>query len=386
LFTKLGQPAVIGEVLGGILIGPTLFGGVLSDTLFPTDIRPFLSALANLGVALFMFIVGLEFDRRLLKGKLRVAAGVSIGSIVVPLSLGTLLAWYLLDNHPADNTLGFVLFVGVAMSVTAFPVLARILTDRNLHRTTIGGLALASAAVDDVLAWSLLAGVVAMVSGVAPWQLALTIPYLVLMFAVVRPLLRRLATTHTLSRTGFAVVLVGVLLSSAATEWVGLHFIFGAFLFGVVMPADAILRVDILGRVEHLSVTFLLPVFFVVAGLKVNLSSLDATGFGELALILLVAVGGKFIGAFGAARLQGVSVRHSLALGTLMNTRGLTELVVLTVGLQLGVLDGQLYSLMVVMALVTTGMAGPLLQLLYPRDRVVEDHLAEPVRQPARAG
>jgi Kef-type K+ transport system membrane component KefB len=269
-------------------------------------------------------------------------------------------------------------------------VLARILTDRNMHRTTVGALALASAAIGDVSAWSVLAVVVAMVSGAVHWQLLLAVPYLLVMFTVVRPLLRRLAAAHdadtSLSRTSFAVVLIGVLASGGLTEFFGLHFIFGAFLFGVVMPRSSLLREDILGPIEQLSVTFLLPVYFVVAGLAVNLSGIGMSGMVELALILLVAISGKFLGAFTGARLQGVPATSAAVLGTLMNTRGLTELVILTVGLQLGVLDGRLYSLMVVMALVTTAMAGPLLQLLYSRFALDEGDVVTPARRRDRAG
>ncbi|MFL6144606.1 MAG: cation:proton antiporter [Labedaea sp.] len=366
LATRLGQPAVIGEVLGGILLGPTLLHGTVARTLLPAEVRPYLAALANLGVALFMFIVGMELDRGLIKGRFRVAVSVSAGSIVLPLGMGMLLALYLAPRHPTGDRLGFVLFMGAALSVTAFPVLARILIDRNMHRSMLGSLALASAAIGDVLAWSLLAVVVAMVSGVMHWQLLFAVPFLLVMFLLVRPLLRRVLGAGTLTRTGFVVVLVGLLASGALTEWFGLHFIFGAFLFGVVMPHDnPVLRAEILAPLEQLSVTLLLPVYFVVAGTQVNLSAIGFAGIGELGLILLAAIAGKFVGAFAGARAQRVPPRDAAILGTLMNTRGLTELVILTVGLQLAVLDTQLYSLMVVMALVTTAMAGPLLGLLH---------------------
>jgi Kef-type K+ transport system membrane component KefB len=378
LATRLRQPAVIGEVFGAVLLGPTLVPAVVLGTLFPADVRPYLSALANLGVALFMFVVGLELDQGLVSGKLRVALCVSAGSIILPLGMGMLLAVYLFQYHPAGDRLGFVLFMGSAMAVTAFPVLARILTDRGLHRSAVGGLALASAAVGDVLAWSLLAIVVAMVSGAVQWQLLLIVPYLLVMFLFVRPMLRRrLGGEHGSPRGTFAVVLVGLLVSGALTEWFGLHFIFGAFLFGVVMPRDTMVRETVLAPVEQISMTLLLPVYFVMAGLKVDLSGIDVTGLGELGLILLVAVSSKFLGAYAGARLQGVPPRSSAALGTLMNTRGLTELVILTVGLQLGVLDTRLYSLMVVMALVTTAMAGPLLHFLNPTEAPTE-RLARP--------
>jgi Kef-type K+ transport system membrane component KefB len=381
LATRLGQPAVIGEVLGGILFGPTLFGGSLTHLLFPADVRPFLAALANIGVALFMFVIGLELDQRVVRGRLRAAFAVSFGSTLLPLGLGMLLALYLMDRHPTANKVGFVLFMGAAMAVTAFPVLSRILTDRRLDRTVFGGLALASAAMADVLAWSLLAVVVAVVNGTMHWQLALAAPYLLAMFTVVRPLLRRLAAARgRLSRSSFAVVLIGLLASGAATEWMGLHFIFGAFLFGVVMPREDSLRAAVLAPLEQFSVTFLLPVYFVVAGLQVNLPAIGGGGVAELGLVLVVAVAGKFLGAFVGARAAGEEARMAAAVGILMNTRGLTELVILTIGLQLGVLDTTLYSLMVVMALVTTAMTGPLLRLTgYAPAPTADEHRFIPV-------
>ncbi|WP_267881208.1 cation:proton antiporter [Streptomyces xylophagus] len=254
------------------------------------------------------------------------------------------------------------------MSVTAFPVPARILTDRGMARSPLGVVALACACVDDVLAWSLLEGVVA-VSGSAghgQWRILLTVPCVLGMFFVVRPLLRRFVARRralTLTPAVFAGGVVGLLLSAAATEWVGLHYIFGAFLWGAVLPRTGgeRLRAEVNERLGELSATLLLPVFFLVAGLQVDLSGLNAGELGTLGLILLVAVGGKFTGAFTAARLNRMPVRQSAALATLLNTRGLTELIVLNVGLQLGFLGRDLYSLMVVMAVVTTAMAGPLL-------------------------
>lgn len=396
LARRLGQPAVIGEIVGGILLGPTLFGGAITSALFPADIRPSLTHLADIGVVVFMFLVGLELDRNLLRGQGRIAASVSLSAIVLPFGLGALLALHFLDSRPTGNTLAFVLFLGTAMSVTAFPVLARILTDKGLIRTPIGGLALAVAAVDDVIAWSMLAVVVALATvGSNPWLVLLVLPYAAAMLFVVRPLLARLAVRAT-GRVAGAVVLVavagGLVLSSKITDVIGLHLIFGAFLFGVVMPrqgADA-LRTHALPWVERVCSLLLLPVFFMVAGLKVNLATLDGAAIGGLALILLVAIGGKFIGAFASARLNGVRPRHSAVLATLINTRGLTELIVLTVGLQLGVLDGELYSLMVVMALVTTAMTGVLLRFIYPEERMRRDMAsyddAVPLRRASAGG
>jgi Kef-type K+ transport system membrane component KefB len=265
------------------------------------------------------------------------------------------------------------------MSVTAFPVLARILTDRGMDRTVLGGLALTCAAVDDALAWSMLAVVVAVSGGGGghQWRMLLLLPYLVLMFYAVRPLLRRGFSGERLTKGRLAAVLVMVLMSGAVTEWIGLHFIFGAFLAGVVMPREiaAAARKEIVDNLGGLTSVLLLPVFFIVAGSAVDLSAVDANGLGELGLIMLAAVSGKFLGAFAGARLNAVPTRQSAALATLMNTRGLTELVILNVGLQLGFLDGPLYSLMVVMAVVTTAMTGPLLRLIYPRRYLEADRM-----------
>jgi Kef-type K+ transport system membrane component KefB len=379
---RLGQPPVIGEIIAGILLGPTLFDGKITATLFPMTLRQPLSALANLGVVMFMFAVGYLLDLRLIRGRERVAASVSVSSIILPLSLGVGLGVWLASRHHVHHVLPFALFVGTAMSVTAFPVLARILTDRGMHRTRIGGTALASAAIDDVLAWSLLAVVAAIAgAGGQPLRLLLAPVYAGVMFGLVRPLLRQLADVYQrrgrLTPNVLVATLAGLLLSSYATDWMGVKYIFGAFLFGVVMPregaAAAVLREEILNRLEQVSVLVLLPVFFVVSGLSVNLSSVGLSGLVELCLILLVAVVGKFAGAFAGARLAGVPGRPAGVLATLMNTRGLTGIVILSVGLQLHILDQSLYSLMIVMAIVTTVMAGPLLHFLYPGRFLVRD-------------
>ncbi len=377
---RLGQPPVIGEIIAGVLVGPSLFGTAITGRLFPSAVLPALSGLANVGLVLFMFIIGYELDHSSVRGKERVAASVSVGSIILPFGLGAALAVRLAPHHGVTRVLPFALFMGAAMAVTAFPVLARILTDRGMHRIELGGLALASAAVDDVVAWSLLAVVVLIGKGATDqWHLFFAIPYLVVMFTVVRPLLRRLVAARDragrLTPNILAVILAGLLLSCYATEWLGVHVIFGAFLFGAVMPraGGEALRHEILERLEQVSILLLLPVFFVISGMKVNLSTLNLRGVVELGMILAVAVVGKFVGAYLGARLQGIPIRKAGALATLMNTRGLTEIVILTVGLQLHILDDQLFSMMVVMALVTTMMAGPLLGLIYPKARVERD-------------
>ncbi|PZS28372.1 MAG: cation/H(+) antiporter [Pseudonocardiales bacterium] len=380
---RFGQPPVLGEILAGILLGPTLFSGAITRHLFPMELRPPLVAVASLGLVLFMFIVGYELDGALIKGRERIAVSVSLGSIAVPVVAGFLLGVWLAHRHHVHRVVPFALFVGAAMSVTAFPVLARILTDRGMHRTRIGGLAIASAAVDDIVAWSLLAVVVTIASdhGSDQWHILLSPVYLAVMVFVVRPLMKQVAQAYRrqqrLTPDLLAIVLVGLLLSGCATEWMGVHFIFGAFIFGAVMPrADAEpLRQSILERLEQISVLLLLPVFFVVAGLAVDLSKIDFRAIVELLAILAVAIGGKFLGAYLGAQSAGVSGRQAGVLATLMNTRGLTEIVILTVGLQLRVLDTSLFSLMVLMALVTTAMTGPLLRVIYPPRLVERDIL-----------
>ncbi|MEU1463088.1 cation:proton antiporter [Streptomyces sp. NPDC005727] len=368
---RLGQPPVVGEILAGVLMGPTLFGASVTDHLVPADVRPLLGALANIGVAVFMFVVGLELEHRFLRGRVRITLGAALGSTLVPFALGIPLAFFLLRNHPAQQHAAFVVFIGLSVSVTAFPVLARILVGRGMSRLAIGGLALATAAVVDVFAWSALAGVQAVVAGADDyWQVSLLIPFMLLLLAV-RPLLRRFLVhggSGTLTPTGMAGVMAGIFLSGVATEMMGLHYIFGAFLFGALMPREGTqaLREEIHERTGEIT-SLLLPVYFVVAGLKVDLRGLGLEGLTELAAVLFVAVAGKFGGTYFGARSQGLPAESSGTLAALMNTRGLTELVVLGVGLELGLLDAQLYSMMVVMALVTTAMTGPMLNFIRAR-------------------
>jgi Kef-type K+ transport system membrane component KefB len=387
----VGQPPVVGEILAGILLGPTFFHGTITKALFPPSLISPLTALADIGLVLFMFVVGYEVDLRLIRGRERVAAGVSTGSVILPLALGSALGVWLAHRNHIPHVSTFALFIGTAMAATAFPVLARILTDRGLHRTRIGGIALASAAIADVLAWTLLAAVVALAGSSAQWKVLLAIPYAVVMFAVVRPLLRRLSQFYLkagrLTPNILATVLAGLLLSSYATQWMGLHFIFGAFLFGVVMPRENVLglREEILGRLEQISVVVLLPIYFVVSGLNINLSTIGRSGLVDLVAILVVAIGGKLAGAYLGAQFTGVRGRNAGVLATLMNTRGLTELVILGVGLQLHILTKPLYALMVVMALVTTAMSGPLLKIIYP-DRIMQRDLAAADRAQLASG
>lgn len=385
---KLGQPPVIGEIVAGILLGPSLLGVDFSTDLFPLELRPPLTAVADVGLVLFMFIIGYELDRELMRGREKVAATVSLGSMILPLIGGFLVGLWLSGRHDhAGGSAAFALFVGAAMSVTAFPVLARILSDRGMHRTRLGGLAIASAAVDDIAAWSLLAVVVTVAGshGEPQWHILLSPAYLLVMVLLVRPLMTyvnsRYRQADRLTPDLLGVILVLLLLSAASTEWLGVHFIFGAFIMGAVMPRKdgESLRHSILERLEQLSVLLLLPVFFIIAGLKVDLRTIDFQAVIELLAILAVAIGGKFLGAYLGAKSAGIDDRQAGALATLMNTRGLTEIIILTVGSEIGVLDQSLFSLMILMALITTVMTGPLLSFIYPA-RLIDRDIADAER------
>jgi Kef-type K+ transport system membrane component KefB len=392
LVAKIGIPPVVGEIAAGVLLGPSLLGMELSGDIFPVDQRGFLDILARMGLVLFMFVVGLELDVSLVKGRGKVAGSVSVCSIVLPFTLGIGLAkiFVEVDATSALKPDGadfwpFALFMGAAMSITAFPVLARILTDRRMHRTETGGLALACAATDDIIAWTLLAVVLA-ISGVdashghlPSWGIYLAIPFVLVAIFVVRPALTGLTTAYRkageLTPTILSVVLVGMLLFSATTEVIGIHYIFGAFLFGAIIPHEnaAALRHEILVRLEQISVLLLLPVFFLLSGLKVNIQGLGSEHILPLIGILAVAIIGKFVGAYVGATLQKVPHWQASSLGLLMNTRGLTELIILNVGLEKGLLSEDLFTMMVIMALVTTVMTGPLLGFTYPQRRVARD-------------
>jgi Kef-type K+ transport system membrane component KefB len=368
---RIGQPAVVGEITAGILLGPTVLAPEVSHWLFSSATHQSLNGLADLGLALFMFITGYELDHAIARGMRRMATTISLGATALPFGLGVAIAFWLAPRHHVGHVVPFVLFMGAAMSVTAFPVLARILSDRGMQRTGLGILALSSAAIADVGAWCVLALVTALsgISGHSSWHAWLVLPYIVFLWVAVRPLLRRLLelAARRGAKGGLVVMTVaGLLLSSTFTEAIGIHFIFGAFAFGVIMPrgssANEMLQ-PVLDGLGQIGTVLLLPVYFVVAGFNINLSRIGVSGLVELGVIMLVAMAGKGLGTVAAARLLRRPPRESVALAALMNTRGLTEIVILMVGLQAGILDTRLFSLMVLMAVVTTAAAAPVLRI-----------------------
>jgi Kef-type K+ transport system membrane component KefB len=362
----LGQPPVLGEIVAGILMGPTLLNGAVARDLFPTGVRPSLGALSDVGLVVFMFVVGLEFDHERVRGCGRVATSIAAGALLLPFGLGCLLALDLVAREHPAHRLAFVLFLGVALSITAFPVLARILADRGMTASLLGAIALSAAAICDLAAWTMLAVVQAIAGGTGKhWLVVLVLPYGIVLRYGLRRLSGRLAALAQHSGALLALILAGLLGSAALTQALGLHFVFGAFLFGLALPREGTeeLRARLLERTTG-ATTLLMPVYFVVAGFNVDLTRINGAAIGELALILATAIVGKFLGAFVGARSQGLRNRQSAVLATLMNTRGLTELIVLSVGLQAGLISQKLYTLLVVTAVVTTAMTGPLLRWL----------------------
>lgn len=390
-FRRIKQPLVIGEIVAGIMLGPSLFGLLAPDlaaTLFPPSTISYLGVLSQIGLIFFMFLIGLELDPKYLKNQLDVAILTSHVSILVPFSLGTLLSLllYPMVSNAGVSFTAFALFLGAAMSITAFPVLARILTENNLQNTRLGTLALTCAAVDDVTAWCLLALAIAVTRtnsmlAAVPTILEAAL-YTTLMVTVVQQFLRRLSTHYDragrLSQFTLATIYMGVVVSALITELIGIHLIFGAFLLGAVMPKHAGLTRELAQKTEDFVLTFLLPIFFAYSGLRTQIGLLNSPILWLLcASVLLVAIGGKYFGTYVAARFCRIEHREASALGWLMNTRGLTELIVLNIGLSLNVISPLLFTMLVIMALVTTFMTSPLLEWTYPQQKILED-IVEP--------
>lgn len=380
-FRWINQPLVIGEIVAGIMLGPSLFGLVapgLSATLFPPETVPFLNVLSQVGLIFFMFLIGLELNPKYLSGNLEIAVLTSHVSILVPFSLGTLLALllYPLISNASVSFTAFALFLGAAMSITAFPVLARIITENNLQGTRLGTLALTCAAVDDVTAWCVLAVAIAVartgsIAGAFP-TIVESLIYIGVMVTLGQNFLSRLATyyrrTGRLNQLVLALIYAGVVASALITELIGIHLIFGAFLLGAIMPKNAGLVRELALKTEDFVLIFLLPVFFAYSGLRTQIGLLNSPELWLLCgLVLIVAIAGKYLGTYVAARVSGINKREASALGWLMNTRGLTELIVLNIGLELGVISPLLFTMLVIMALVTTFMTSPLLEWTYPK-------------------
>jgi Kef-type K+ transport system membrane component KefB len=401
LFTRCGQTAVIGEMVAGILLGPSLFG-LLAPNAFQFIFAPSsleaLRLLSQIGVCLFLFTVGMELDVSEVRHKAQTAVVVSHSSIVIPYFLGVALALFLYSQlaQPGASFLAFALFMGISMSITAFPVLVRILQDRGIFKTSLGSTATACAAVDDVTAWCVLAFVVAIaratsVSGAA-FNLGLVLVFIALMLFVVKPKLPIWLGYQALERPNpsksvLAVIFMVVIFSALTTELIGIHALFGAFLAGIVMPTAAGFRDKLVIRVENLSAVLLLPVFFAFTGLRTQVGLLtDPQDWLICLIIIAVATAGKLGGSAVAARLTGMNWRESLQLGALMNTRGLMELIALNIGYDMGILSQRIFTMLVIMALVTTVMTGPLVTLFGKArkvSRVVNERRRNDHEQPA---
>jgi Kef-type K+ transport system membrane component KefB len=378
LFLFLQQPPVIGEVVAGILLGPSFLGHLapeVSTYLLPPAVAPFLAVIAQLGIIFYMFMVGLELNVGVLRERAHATIAISHASITAPFLLGSLLAIGLYPRLSSSDVpfTNFALFLGVAMSITAFPVLARILTDQRMSTTDIGVIALTCAATDDVTAWCLLAFVVGVTQaqvGGALLVTGLTLTYVAFMFVIVQPLIKQ-CLPHSdegpFPQRFIPVVFIALFLSALTTEYIGVHAIFGAFLLGAVIPHDSPLSCAFTEKLEDLVTVVLLPAFFAFTGMRTQIGLVAGVEqWFVCGMIILVATIGKFGGSLAAARLTGLSWRYSAALGVLMNTRGLMELIVLNIGLDLGIISPTLFAMMVIMALVTTLATTPLLRFLLP--------------------
>lgn len=378
LCSKIGQPVVIGEIIAGIVLGPSLLGTFfpeLSNAIFPESSLSNIEMLSQIGLVLFMFIVGMELDLKVLKNRANDAVLISHASILFPYALGIILSYFIYDHftHEQTHFIPFALFMGIAMSITAFPVLARIVHERGLHRTPLGAMTITCAAIDDVTAWCILAAVIAIAKAgsfiSSLYVIALAVIYIFVMFKLIRPFLKRIADLQTsrkiIGKTVVALFFLVLFLSAYLTEIIGIHALFGAFLAGVIIPENINFRKLFIEKIEDVSLILLLPLFFVYTGLRTEIGLLNEPYLWIVCFaIIFVAVTGKFVGSALAARFVGLNWHSSFTLGALMNTRGLMELVVLNIGLDLGILTPEVFAMMVVMALITTFMTSPILNLI----------------------
>lgn len=378
IFKKIGQPSVIGEIIAGIFLGPSLLGMYfpeISSVLFPAESLGNLQFLSQIGLILFMFVIGMELDLKVLKNKANDAVVISHASIVFPFALGISLAYFIYNKFAPEGVefLSFSLFMGIAMSITAFPVLARIVQERGMHKTRLGSIVITCAAADDITAWCLLAAVIAIVKAgsfvSSLYVIGFALLYVLTMLFLVKPFLKRVGDLYSnngsLSKPVVAIFFLTLIISSYTTEIIGIHALFGAFMMGAIMPEITKFRNIFIEKVEDVSVLLLLPLFFVFTGLRTQIGLInDPYLIKVTSLIILVAVVGKFVGSAIAAKFVGQNWKESLTIGALMNTRGLMELVVLNIGFDLGVLTSEVFTMMVIMALVTTFMTGPALDLI----------------------
>lgn len=378
IFRKIHQPTVIGEIIAGIALGPSLLGFLFPDfsiALFPVSSLNNLNLLSQVGLVLFMFIVGMELDIKVIRNKIEDAVVISHAGIIIPFTLGIGLAYFIYE-HFAPKGISFVifgLFLGMAMSITAFPVLARIVQERNIHKTRLGAIVITCAAADDITAWCMLAAIIAIAKAgsfiSSLYIIFIAVVYVILMIKVIRPFLKRIGDLHTstenLSKPVVAIFFLTLLVSSFLTEMIGIHALFGAFLAGTIMPENQKFRHIFIQKIEDIALVMLLPLFFVFTGLRTQIGLLNDLYLWKITgLIVLVAITGKFIGSAITARIVGQNWHSSLTIGALMNTRGLMELVVLNIGYDLGILSPEIFSMMIIMALFTTFMTGPALELI----------------------
>ncbi len=375
---KIKQPAVIGEMIAGIVLGPSLVGlyfPEFSAFLFPKESLGNLQFLSQIGLILFMFIVGMELDLSVLRKKAHDAVVISHASIIIPFALGVGLSYFLYREFAPEGVQfsSFALFMAIAMSITAFPVLARIVQERNLQKTKLGTVVITCAAADDITAWCILAAVIAIVKAgsfsSSIFVILMAIVYVLLMIRIVRPFLKRIAELQTgkgvISKAIVAIFFLVLILSAYATEVIGIHALFGAFMAGAIMPENTRFRNLFIEKVEDVAMIMLLPLFFVFTGLRTQIGLLNDSHLWITAgLIILVAVLGKFVGSAFTAKFLRMSWKDSLTIGALMNTRGLMELIVLNIGFELGVLSPEIFTMMVIMALFTTFMTGPALDAI----------------------
>ena len=378
IFKKIGQPSVIGEIIAGIFLGPSLVGMYFpeySAFLFPAESLGNLGFLSQIGLILFMYVIGMELDLKVLKNKANDAVVISHASIIIPFALGIGLSYFIYQKFAPTGVefLSFSLFMGIAMSITAFPVLARIVQERGIHKTRLGTIVITCAAADDITAWCLLAAVIAIVKAgsftSSLYIILMATTYVAVMLIVVKPFLKKIgdlyATKDNLSKPVVAIFLLTLIISSYCTEVIGIHALFGAFITGAIMPDISKFRNLFIEKVEDVAVILLLPLFFVFTGLRTQIGLLNDPYLWKITgAIILVAVVGKFLGSALAAKFVGQNWQDSLTIGALMNTRGLMELIVLNIGYDLGVLSGEVFTMMVIMALVTTFMTGPAIDFI----------------------